>query len=188
MIYRFMFRGYPKNKSIKVKENDIAKNVSIFIYENMAFMYAESKNEIINPSDIVHADMIPYPDGSEWENMSEVFHFSMPQSDESWERTRKKTPRLRVNYVKHGKIASYIYYHYQYQEEYPCDGDKYGMIFHSGDLLALYTESPCEYAPKYKGLLDTKNSPRHDDWANLMEQEHFDADFGGWKYVKRITK
>ena len=192
MIYRFIFKGYPKkpknqkNKDMKLKENNNAKNVSIFEFENMVFMYAESKKENINPTDIVEAELIPYPDGSEWENMSEVFHYSMPQSDESWERTQKKTPKLRVNYVRHGKISSYIYYHFQYQEEYPCDGDKYGIIFHSGDLLVFYTESPTEFAPKYKGLLDTKNSPLHDEWAKLMENEHFDTKFGGWKLVERI--
>ncbi len=186
MIYRFMFKGYPKNKDVKLKENNVSEFVSVFTYENMLFMYVESKNEVIDPTEVLDADLIAYPDGSMWENMSEVFHYSMPQSDESWKRTQKKTPELRINFVKHGKIASYIYYHFQYQEEYPCDGDKYGMIFHSGDLLVLYTESPCELAPKYKGLLDSKNSPLDDDWAELMEKGHFDPDFGGWKYIERL--
>lgn len=186
MVYRFLFKGYPNNKNITLKETDIADNISIFTYENMAFMYLESKNEQVDPTLVVNADMKMYPDGTYWENMSEIFHYSMPQSDESWKRTQQKTPQLRINYVRHGMIASYIYYHFQYQEEYPCDGDKYGMIFHSGDMLLLYTESPCEYAEPYKGLLDTKNSPLDDDWAELMEKGHFDQQFGGWKYIERL--
>ncbi len=186
MVYRFLFKGYPENKNIKLKENGIADNVSIFTYENMAFMYVESKNETVDPSDVVSADMKLYPDGSSWENMSEIFHYSMPQDDESWERKQPKTPELRINFVRHGKISSYIYYHFQYQEEFPCDGDKYGIIFHSGDMLLMYTESPCELAPPYKGLLDTKNSPRDDAWAELMEKGHFDPAFGGWKYIDRL--
>ena len=59
------------------------------------------------------------------------------------------------------------------------------MVFHCGNLLTLYTEEPCELAKPYKGLLSTKNSPRHEDWGNLMNT-HFDPDFGGWKSIKRI--
>lgn len=186
MIYRFMFKGYTNNKNIKLKENAIAEHVSVFSYENMLFMYVEAKKETIDPTQILEADLISYPDGSMWENMSEIFHYSMPQNDDSWKRTQEKTPRLRINFVKHGKIASYIYYHFQYQEEYPCDGDKYGVIYHSTDMLVFYTEDPIEFAPKYKGLLDTKNSPLGDAWDNLMENEHFDPNFGGWKCVERL--
>lgn len=185
MIYRFMFKGYPNSEKYTIKNTTNFFNPSVFTFDDMMFLYVEAKEPVINPDDVIDADMKKYPDGKSWEEMSEIFHYSLPQSDEDWMRKQKKTPNLRINYVRPGKISSYIYYHFQYQEEFPCDGDKYGIIFHSGNLLTLYTESPCEYQEPYKGLLSTQNSPRDDDWKELMET-HFQPDFGGWKASKQV--
>lgn len=68
--------------------------------------------------------------------------------------------------------ASYIYYHYQYQEEMPGDGDKYGIIFISGNRLVMYLESPTEpETEKYQGCLTTHITP-HDQWGKVMDP-HF---------------
>lgn len=187
MIYRYMFRGYPNTFDIKLKNNPDVNNVSVFRYENSVLVYAESKFQNIKGEDFIEADMKMYPDGSMWENMADIFHYSAPQSDESWERKQPKEPLLRVNKLHHEKISGYIYYHYQYQEEMPCDGDKYGIIFISGDFVFMYLESPEEYAEKYKGSLDTNACPVRVNWDEIMHK-HFDMGFsaGKWLEVERI--
>lgn len=185
MIYRFIFKGFPLSEKYTLKDTENFFNPAVFTYDNMMFLYVEAKNPVINPDDVIEADMKKFPDGKNWEEMSEIFHYSVPQSDEDWERKQQKTPSLQINYVRPGKISSYIYYHFQYQEEYPCDGDKYGIIFHSGNLLVMYLEYPCELAKPYKGMLSTKNSPKDDDWQELMNT-HFDPDFGGWTPTKLV--
>lgn len=184
MIYRFMFRGYPNSEKYTLKNTADFFNPSVFVFDDMMFLYVEAKKNVINPDDVISADMKKYPNGENWEEMSEIFHYSAPQSDEDWERKQPKTPVLKINYLRPGKISSYIYYHFQYQEEFPCSGDKYGIIFHSDKLLVMYLEEPCESATPYKGLLSTKNTPI-DNWGNLMN-EHFDSDFGGWTPMKHI--
>ena len=89
-----------------------------------------------------------------------------------WERKIPKEPFFQINQLKPEKISSYIYYHFQYQEEYPGDWDKYGSIYLFGDLLVFYLENPTEVETvKTAGLLTSKNTPI-DSWDNLMEQ-HF---------------
>lgn len=84
----------------------------------------------------------------------------------------EKTPCFQANRLKKEKFASYIYYHYQYQEEYPEDGDRYGVIYLFGDQLIFYLENPTERETEtYQGLLDTKNSPI-DTWQDVMNA-HF---------------
>jgi hypothetical protein len=68
-------------------------------------------------------------------------------------------------------VASYIFYHFQYQEEKPGDGDKYGIIGIHEDLLFFYCEMPTYMEePSYQGLLNTNNTPAQ--WVQLM-QKHF---------------
>ena len=187
MVYRYMFRGYPNNFDIKLKENCQANNVSVFRYEDSVLVYAESYVDNIKGEDIVDADVKPFPDGRLWENMADIFHYCAPQSDEEWERKQPKVPIIRVNKLRHEKISGYVYYHYQYQEEIPCDGNKYGIIFISGDMIFMYHENPKEYAQKYKGSLDTNASPVRNNWTELMNQ-HFDMGFsnGQWLEVERL--
>ena len=187
MVYRYMFRGYPNDFDIKLKDNGDVNNVSVYRYEDSVLVYAESYLDNIKGEDVVDADVKAYPDGKLWENMADIFHYSAPQSDESWKRKQDKEPILHVNKLRHEKVSGYIYYHYQYQEEMPCDGDKYGIIFISGDMIFMYMENPTEYAEPYKGSLDTNACPVRNNWTGLMNQ-HFDMSFsdGKWLGLERI--
>ena len=84
-------------------------------------------------------------------------------------------------------VSSYIFYHYQLQEEKQCSGDKYSSIYLLGNLLAMYHEFPIEEEKeKYNGKLKTNNTPIN--WHEIMSQ-HFLSwdDFDGeWREVKRI--
>ena len=187
MVYRYMFRGYPENFDLKLTNNPDVENVCAFKYGDSLVIYAESLRSDIKCEDIVVGEMKKYPDGSLWENMTEVFHYSVPQSDEDWKRKMPKEVFIKVNKLRHEKVSGYIFYHYQYQEENPCDGNKYGIMFISGDYIFFYLEEPEEFAERYKGTLDTHASPVHEEWAKLMNQ-HFDMDFcgGEWLDLERI--
>ena len=181
MINRFMFKGYYNSKDIKYLKNDDVKQVSVHTYGDMVFLYFETLKDYVDPKTVVECDLKEYPNGDVWERMAEIFHYCEAISPEQWARKEEnKKPWVRVNSLKYDKISSYIFYHYQYQEEDPAGGDKYGIIFLSGNLMIFYCETPTEYAdPKPEGKVLPKVIP---DWGALMDQ-HFGDELTGRKWV-----
>lgn len=180
MIYRFMYQGYADGP-VKRRKNSGAEQVALAEYNGSIFLYYESQKADLMPEAVAEGPMRAYPDGSCWRRMPEIFHYSRPLSAEHWRRKIPgKTPEFRVNYIQLEKIASYIYYHYQYQEEMPGDGDKYGAIFISGNMLVMYLEHPAEQeTERYAGSLETHNTP-HAQWGAVM-----DAHFLPWENGKK---
>jgi len=188
MIYRYMFQGFHKSDNIRVKENSEVMNLSLSVFNDKIFMYFESENSNINPEDIVCENMMPYPNGKLWKQMMDIFHYSKPLSNAHWKRKiENKKPIFQVIYLKPEMVSSYIFYHYQYQEERPGECDKYGAIFINGNLLVMYLETPEENEmEQYRGKLTTNNTPTN--WAELMT-EHFAPweDFEGeWRQIKNL--
>jgi len=184
-----MFQGFYVSEDIRAKKNNEVTNLSLAIFNDKIFMYFESENSNINPEDIVSENIVPYPDGKLWEQMMDIFHYSKPLSKEHWTRkTENKKPIFRLIYLKPEMVSSYIFYHYQYQEERPGECDKYGAIFLYGNLLVMYLEDPEEKETEhYGGILSTKNTPTN--WAELMTG-HFARwqDFEGeWREIETIT-
>ncbi|THF76278.1 hypothetical protein E6C55_19470 [Cohnella fermenti] len=107
-----------------------------------------------------------------WAPMTDIFHYQRPVSREHWQRRNpERTPFGRMAVLKPEEIASYVYYHYQYQEERPGDGDKYGIIGLHENVLFFYSELPATVEPApYEGKLKTKLRP--DDWQAVMDP-HF---------------
>jgi hypothetical protein len=124
-----------------------------------------------------------------WTRMWELFHFSSYVNPEQWERTlENKQGIMRVNRLKYDTFSSYVYYHYQLQEEHPGFGDKYGIICFDDGLMCFYLEEPTEIEKSpARGKLSTDNSPL-ERWNELMGQ-HFipweDTD-KPWKDMKTI--
>ena len=172
MIYRFMYAAYTKDPESMRLLPDIPHYAALAFDGERAFLYIESQNMEVAPETMVKGNFQLSPGGKIWERAVEIFHYSVPMNPQQWERKCEKTPYFQVNRLKPEKISSYIYYHYQYQEEYPGDGDRYGLIYLLGDQLIFYLENPTEKeTEKYKGLLDTKHSPI-DTWQEVMT-EHF---------------
>ena len=172
MIYRSMYAAYTKDpESIRLLPNIPHYGALAFDRERV-FLYMESNEKEADPQALVTGDLLQRPDGKYWERAVEIFHYSVPMDPEQWKRKCEKTPFFQVNRLKPEKISSYIYYHYQYQEEYPGDGDRYGSIYLLGDQLVFYLETPTEpETVKTTGLLSTKHSPIS-TWQALMT-EHF---------------
>ena len=189
MIYRYIFMGYHNSESFKSKNNPEVSHISVFTYKDKVFMYFESENPCISPDTVVEGDMKIFPGGELWIRMPDVFHYSKPRSKEHLERKiSDKKPGMRLMYIKDEMVASYVFNHFRYQEEFPGDGNKYGMMGLLGNMLAFYMEYPNEYDSEASGSLKTTDTP-FEDWGPVMEQ-HFRIEPGEtepvWKKMKQI--
>ena len=64
-------------------------------------------------------------------------------------------------------VSSYIFLHYQMQEEKPGAGDKYGQISIHENLLFFYMEQPVtNEAAQHEGQLKTTHTPPN--WHEVM--------------------
>ena len=105
--------------------------------------------------------------------MMDIFHYLAPENligdpvgvwrrkapvEQAWGRLARLQP---------GMVSSYIFYHYQMQEEKPGVGDKYGIISLHEDLIFFYQERPAVVeAAINPGRLTTANTP--DQWHDVM--------------------
>lgn len=168
-------------RAIKEKYLNTGKimNVHVFGKERELYIYIESCCKEILPKDLFLGSeefLVPWPDGEEkyFSQITEIFHFNEPQSVEHWKRKHKGgTTFGSVAKIKRELASRYIYYHYQFQEENPGAGDKYGRIFLYDDIAFYYGEEPMyREEPLHKGALSTKNTPQGEEWQNIMG-EHF---------------
>jgi len=69
-------------------------------------------------------------------------------------------------------VSSYIFYHFQLQEEQPgALGSKYGLISQHENLLFFYMEKPdVAESESYAGHLKTQHTPPN--WGDVMDP-HF---------------
>ena len=185
MIYRFMFVGYSDDVHSVKCTGDERYYVALTYKDNMVFMYVESNEETVNPDILVSGKLIHYPDGKRWERASEIFHYSVPVSAEQWRRKLSdKKVTCMFTHLKPEKIASYIFYHFQGQEERLITDQRYGMIFIFYNMLIFYNESPQEEETEFiPGILNTKNSPM-EQWGKLMN-EHF---VNPWQKIEMSKK
>jgi hypothetical protein len=166
-------RGHAEALRVRVDAGELL-TVSAFRRGADVFVYHESVGSPIDVHDLFAGALpllTPWPDGGALRHfvpMLDIFHCGEPLSLEYWrrkqpvERYEGKVIRLRPE-----KVASYIFYHYQMQEEKPGSFDKYGIIGIHENLLFFYLEKPfvLESPPK-PGSLSTKNTP--DNWHEVM--------------------
>lgn len=194
------FKHQLKNASAHFKQLVDEKRMltlSLFEWESHIFMYYECINESIAPEQLIHdAEQYfePYPGETANDSgarcfmpMYDIFHYNQPRDEAHWRRTKTCRPFAQIVRIKPEKVSSYIYYHYQLQEEHPGCGDKYGIIGIDRNLLFYYQEDPkTREEAWYKGSLATSNSPR-EQWQVLMEQHFLEWDSGEfWKRVNMI--
>ncbi len=190
-------------------------NVNAFVFKNELYVYIESCCEEILPDVLfsgIETHLCLWPDGEKkyFYPQMEIFHFNQPDNNEHWK--RKQKPDCCAGLVARiipENTSSYIFYHYQLQEEQPGNGDKYGRFFIMGDTAFFYREFPeVEEKARYKGKLNTNNSPDSDKWQSIMEKNfimwdesytNFDDDYdfkkcgyplnqkdNQWLYIKNI--
>lgn len=151
----------------------ILMTLSIFCCDDDLFLYFESK-DVLDPHQLLNgANKFLNPNRREktcvyWLPMADIFHYSSPVDWEHWKRTSQVLNRPAcIARLKPDWIASYVFYHYQLQEENPGFYDKYGIIGLHENLLFQYLEEPVVYdTTSVKGKLDTQNSP--ENWQEMM--------------------
>lgn len=171
--------------------------LSIFQSGPELFLYYECSGQRMAPEQLFPGAgeiLKSWPGGEHprwWVPMMDIFHYQQPVSAQHWKRNQGAgIPYGRLAALKPEQVSSYIYYHYQYQEERPGDGDKYGIIGLHENLLFFYSELPAtvESAP-YAGKLTTNLRPEH--WGEVMEP-HFNKwkdmpqDQATWKKLKLV--
>ena len=197
MIARYVYRAQIKRNMQadahavmdKTVMPDDVVTISVFQFERNLFFYYELSGSERHPEELFpelggYLEECPFEEEKRrYIRMHDIFHYNRPV-DDTWRQTPMGEPVGRLIRLRPEKVASYIFYHHQLQEEYPGCGCKYGLIAINENLLFHYLESPfyTEEA-KWKGTLDTKNSPR-DKWGELMD-EHFlfweDKRFSHWR-------
>ncbi|MED5019648.1 hypothetical protein P9847_20335 [Paenibacillus chibensis] len=153
-------------------------NLSLFADKNRLFLYYECLEKEAGPDRLLGNSgekLAIWPGTGKvrwWVPMTDIFHYQHPLSNEQWVRKHSdRRPFGRVARLEPEQIASYVYFHYQYQEEKPGDGDKYGIIGLHENQLFFYSELPETLEPvPYEGKLNTSLKPDH--WAEVMEP-HF---------------
>ena len=189
MIYRYMFMGYSEKSPVII--GGAYDRAALFSFGNQRFLYAESRSDCLNPNNFVSGEMLTFPSGENWIPMTDIFHYSVPLSNEHWQRKNADPePVLSIVYLKPHEVARYVYHHFQAQEErHGPHGNKFGIIFLNGNQLVMYNEKPFEGDNEpYNGELTTSLKP--ENWGELMNSLFMPwEDFEGfWRPVELIQK
>ena len=180
-----MYCGYKNSGKIVLKNDDRIITSSAATFEDMTFLYFESKDEKLTANDVAIGDMKPFPDGSDWFEMNEIFHYFTPMEDGEWERKiSDKKAWFRINKLNRDKVSSYIYYHVDHQNTNQYDVDKFLSIFIYGDSIVMYGETPVE-SVTWQEIEGRRYEPENPHWDELMKQ-HFKAWPDGEKKWVRI--
>ena len=182
-VQRLVFRGQLHPNAVlpdlrpALEQRSAADQIltaSLFRWRNNLFLYCECPDAAIAPGDLVGGldqAMATWPGATTprvWAPMMDIFHYNRPQSVEHWRRDQPPEARTaRVIYLRPEMVSSYIFFHYQMQEEKPGAGDKYGQISIHENLLFFYLEQPATpEAAQHQGLLQTTNTPA--SWQEVM--------------------
>jgi hypothetical protein len=146
--------------------------VSVFQWQRHSFVYWESVGQPLTPADLFgpvaeHLEAWPGMDEPRtFIPLMDIFHGLEPESRAHWQR-RHPVERIqgRITRLQPHMVSSYIFYHYQLQEEQPGSHDKYWLIGIHENLLFFYQELPPVPEPR-PGKLTTANTP--DDWQAGM--------------------
>lgn len=165
-----------------------------FRWERNLFLYAECTRPGLEAEELLpdaEPFLEPWPGQAEprcWIPMIDVFHFNEPASVEHWRRKEAVERRVgRVAHLKPEMAASYIYYHYQLQEEQAFHGPKYEIIAMHENLLFGYQEFPAVVeAPGLPGKLATKGTP--ENWGDSRMDLHFQPWPDGHLYFKPVEQ
>ncbi len=184
MIYKHMYCGYKNSGKVKIKKDDRIITASAASFEDMTFLYFETKDSELLPTDVAEGDLKPFPNGNEWFEMPEIFHYFTPENDGEWQRKIEgKTPVFRINKLNMDKVASYIFYHVDHQRSNQYECDKFFSIFNYGNVIIMYAEEPTELVT-WQDIKGRYHEPPRSDWGALMDQ-HFKAwPDGKKKWVK----
>ncbi|MCY9668107.1 hypothetical protein M5X11_24820 [Paenibacillus alginolyticus] len=206
---RFMFRAQWKtgkaeaglsrwtelvNNDQKLFDDGEMMTIAGYRWEYQIFLYCECIHREWQPEGIfvdLGEFLQEWPGKSEfrkWIPLVDVFHFNEPVSFEHWKRKQPVERRVgRVAHLRPEMIGSYIYYHYQLQEERAFLGDKYEIIGIHENLLFGYQEFPKVIEePAAPKKLNTSGTPGN--WNDSRMDLHFQPWEDGHLFFKPIEQ
>ncbi len=150
---------------------------TVFAYDarNLYFYY-ECTNEALAPEEVfpgLESFLLGWPGEEELRHflpMMEIYHSYAPDEREqdAWRRTRAVEPSAAMSRMVPERLAAYIFYHFQRQEEQPASEGRHLSIWGDGATALLYDELPEEPVENPRpGML----SPRHntpENWNEIM--------------------
>lgn len=170
--------GQCREKVRELVDDGILMTFTLYKYHDQLYLYYECLTEEVKPEELLEPlnqflECWPgTPEFRIWVPMHDIFHYDKPANPEQWKRRLTVEKRQgRLAWIKPEMLASYIFYHYQLQEERRDTGNKYCIIGLYENLIFHYEEHPVDNsAPSFLGSLTTSNSPK--DWKKLMDP-HF---------------
>jgi hypothetical protein len=176
----------------KLIETESIMTLAVYEWEHHIFVYDECIGQEIAPEEIFPSlsdHLEDWPGQAEyrkWIPLVDVFHFNEPVSEEHWRRKQPVERRVgRVAHLRPEMIGSYIYYHYQLQEERAFLGDKYEIIGLHENLLFGYQEFPKVIEePAAPRKLHTSGTPAN--WEDTRMDLHFQPWEDGHIFFKPI--
>lgn len=146
---------------------------ALFCYQRLLFVYTEGlvARETLRWPDVFVPLLDDWPGRDQPRQaapMMDIYHNSRPVDGRSWregyvpERRHATLAMLRPELY-----SSYIYYHYQLQEESPGSFNKYYMIAAHENMIVSYSEFPAikDIQAPSEGF-DIKRSPKN--WKDVM--------------------
>lgn len=173
-------------------DNHSLMTAAAFRWERNVFLYYECTGVRIEP-ETMFPEMGVYLEDwpghavkRKWIPMIDVFHFNEPADNAHWARNDAVERRVgRVAHLRPEKVSSYIYYHYQLQEERAFLGPKYEIISMHENLLFGYQEFPAVVEePVLPRKLETTGTPK--DWNDSRMDLHFQPWEDGHLYFKPV--
>jgi hypothetical protein len=183
-----------EKKAIKLVQDGLIMTLAAFYWEQQVFLYYECIQQVFLPEDIfpeMKEYLVNWPgerNNRKWIPMIDVFHFNEPADYEHWVRKEPvEIRRGRVAHLKTEMMSSYIYYHYQLQEERAFLGGKYEIIAMHENLLFGYQEFPnVVEQPVLPKKLSTAGTPAN--WNDSRMDLHFQPWEDGYLYFKPIEQ
>lgn len=187
-MYRALWKDEHVDAAVRVKE--YAADLDDHLYRQgvpVCMWFPAGSQLYIYAETTVDAEPSVIPQGvagrclQEWPGLSgprpvvpmlDVFHDGEPFGLDSWRGSRPVERRVgSIAQLKPEMYSSYVYYHYQMQEERPAGFNQTYMIGAHENMLFSYQEMPAPLTlPKREGRLKTNLTPQ--DWHGLMEP-HF---------------
>lgn len=196
-ITRFAYRGQVKQDCLEEWKQYICENKAVFakvasqknmtawsihMSEEQVFMYYECTDIPVTPAELFPEEscrMLETFAGEKkprcFVQMYDIFHANVPRSQEHWERKPGAVPHGRILRLKPEMVSSYIFYHYQLQEERLGTADKHEVIYLHENMMFFYAEKNDEKEGLLEGKLSTHNTP--DNWGALMQPHFMDAEW-----------
>lgn len=175
---------YKKQFSYSLEEQLVSVFL-IFRHCQFLFIYVETQNDRFS----LEWPMALQPNLERWPSIHQtgtaielidIYHDNQPIEGKPW---RMKEPEQRVAKMARlnpEHVGSYIYYHYQKQEEKPGSFNQTYIIGAYGRYMFSYHEVPATKGDTRPGRLSTNLTP--DNWHEVM-QPHFEP----WDYLEEET-